>query len=181
MSNVDTRLRAVGLALVAALTLAACKPVESYSPGGGDQQPPTPPAAATVPAGYDVYFNVEVLGPRGSNGTRRPYTRQVIIYVEVLTTTGQYATYTNPNTGQRATGPYTDVRTTPVHHGVTFVGGIASATFTATYAGYTDEQMSCWVERDGHELPGSRDTETIGPTVNGRGGARALCHYVPAG
>jgi len=171
------RMRALGavLALALAAPLGGCTPIN----GTGGQATGGPPAAAAPAGGYEVYFNVEVLGPPGANG-RRPYTRQVIITVEALQADGQYASYFNPATGQTARGPFNDVRTTPVRHGVTFGTGVVSGTLTAVYAGYSDEQLSCWVDRDGLELPGTRDTETIGPTVNGRGGARVTCHYVPA-
>ena len=167
------------VAAILLLTLTGCTPiVESKGPSPS-------PVIVTSPAigNYDIYFNVEVLTAPDAAGNRRPKTAAVIITVEVLQTDGTYAEYYNPTTGERARKPFTETRGTPVHHGVTFGPNTnhASATFTAIYAGYSGEGMSCWVERNGVELPGSRNVDVADQTVTGRGGAKVVCHYIPVG
>lgn len=163
--------------LVAVCCLAGCTPPDGLRPD--DNRPPNRGPVATVPAagGYDIYLEVEVLGPRPA---RRVYTRPVSITMNVIQTDGRYAIYTDPNTGQTARGPIPLTRATPVHYGVSFTPGIAFVEAIVIYLGYEDEQLSCWFERDGVEIPGTRDREVIGPTVSGRGGARSDCHYAPA-
>lgn len=157
--------------------LTGCTPI--IEPKG----PEPSPTIVTSPAigNYDIYFNVEVLTAPDAAGNRRPRTSPVIITVEVLDLNGQYAEYYNPTTGERARKPFTETRDTPVHHGVTFGPGTnhASATFTAIFAGFSGEAISCWVEINGHELPKSRVYDVADQTVTGRGGGKVVCHFVP--
>lgn len=164
----------VGL-VVMLLALAGCTPI--VEPKG----PEPSPTIITTPAigNYDVYFNVEVLTAPDAAGNRRPRTAPVIITVEVLQVDGQYAEFYNPTTGERGRRPFTETRSTPVHHGVIFSPGIASATLTAIYAGFSGEAVQCWVERNGKELPGSRSVDVTDQTVSGRGGGKVVCHYIP--
>lgn len=167
----------VGL-VVTLLALAGCTPI--IEPKGTQ-----PPAVVTSPAigNYDIYFNVEVLSVPDAAGNRRPKYVPVIITVEVLQADGQYAEFYNPTTGERGRKPFTETRSTPVHHGVTFGPGTnhASAAFTAIFAGFSGEAIQCWVERNGVELPKSRVVDVADQTVSGRGGGKVVCHYIPVG
>lgn len=161
------------------LTLTGCTPI--IEPKG----PEPSPTIYTSPAigNYDIYFNVEVLTAPDAAGHRRPKTSPVIITVEVLQFDGNYAVYKNPVTGEQAQKPFTETRSTPVHHGVTFGPNTnhASATLTAIFAGLSGEAIWCWVERAGVELPGSRIVDVADQTISGRGGGKVVCHYIPVG
>ncbi len=179
------RVRAILGAVLALVVLAAGCGVPSGRAGSGprDNRPPggpvQPPAggAEPAPAGFDVYLEAEVLSAPSSSGPGRPQRIEVVVTLNVFKTDGTSAIFTDPNTGAKGTSPYIFRRYTPVHHGITFLPGVAFAEAIVTHAGPSGEQLSCWYMRDGVEIPNTRHRDIIGPTVNGIGGALVTCHY----
>jgi hypothetical protein len=159
--------RLIAVAVAALLLLTGCEP------GPRDNRPPghpptgAPPGAAE-PTPYDVYFVVEVTGPAPDY---RPYTRQVTLTIAAVQKDGQHAI--NPATGLRA--PLQLIRTTPVRHGITLGAGVVFGSVTAVYLGTAGERLSCYVERDGAEVPFTRMERRIDYTASGRGGVEVFC------
>jgi hypothetical protein len=88
---------------------------------------------------------------------------------------GQYAIRVDPATGQQTRGPIQFVGITPVRHGLTLGAGVVMGSITAVYLGQSGERLSCFVERDGVELPASRDEQRIPYTPTARGGVEVKC------
>jgi len=126
-----------------------------------------------VPAPVDeVAFIIEVRSMSG-----RPYARTVTLTVTALEADGEIAEYIDKS-GVPQPGPKLSRPTTPWKEIVWMGPGIARVSISVIYLGLRGEFLSCYVEKNGLEVRGSRNEQQVtSHRKSGQGEVLVVCTH----